>query len=99
MKTNRVVQIANLTITKRKNPQRRRVYSPEGLAPSVVTMTGGNLEPLIPVVYESDKLREQGAEQRRLEEGRSQADAGAELRQVLQCRDGLAEGLYDSDGL
>ena len=29
-------------------------------------MTGGNLEPLIPVVYESDKLREQGSEQRRL---------------------------------
>ena len=75
MKTDRVVQIANLTITKRKNPQRRRVYSPEGLAPSVVTMTGGNLEPLIPVVYESDKLREQGAEQRRLEEWKSQADA------------------------
>lgn len=43
MKTDRVVQIANLTITKRKNPQRRRVYSPDGLAPSVVTMTGATL--------------------------------------------------------
>lgn len=80
MKTDRVVQIANLTITKRKNPQRRRVYSTEGLAPSVVTMTGGNLEPLIPVIYESDKLRKPWSEQRRLEEGRSQADAGTELR-------------------
>lgn len=99
MKTDRVVQIANLTITKRKNPQRRRVYSQDGLAPSVVTMTGGNLEPLIPVVYESDKLREQGSEQRRLGQGRTPADAGTELRQVLQRRDELAEGLYDSNGL
>lgn len=60
---------------------------------------GGNLEPLIPVIYESDKLREQRTEQRRLGQGQTPADAGDELRQVLQRRDELAEGLYDSNGL
>ncbi len=54
MKTNRVLQIANLTVTKRKNPNTFRVYAVEGLSPAVNTMGGGNREPLIPVRYESD---------------------------------------------
>ena len=54
MKPN-VVQIANLTIgAKRANPQRRRVYSPKGIAPTVYCYGGGNQEPLVPVCYESD---------------------------------------------
>lgn len=51
----RLIQIANLTITKRENPQRNRVYDPRGVAPSLVTCTGGNLQPLIPITYETNR--------------------------------------------
>lgn len=52
----KVVQIANLTIgAKRVNPQRRRVYSPKGIAPTVYGYDkGGNLQPIVPISYESD---------------------------------------------
>lgn len=50
----RIIQIANLTINaKRDNPQRNRVYHPEGIGPCLSCMGGGDLKPLIPVVYES----------------------------------------------
>lgn len=51
-----VVQIANLTIgAKRVNPNRRRVYSTQGIAPTVTDYSaGGNLQPLVPIHYESD---------------------------------------------
>ena len=54
MKQDRIIQICNLTIgAKRDNPQRNRMYSPEGIAPTLSCMGGGNLEPLVPVVYEN----------------------------------------------
>lgn len=41
-------QVANLTKgAKRDNPQRNRVYDPNGLAPCIYCYGGGNLEPLI----------------------------------------------------
>ena len=94
----KVIRLFNVYNSKYSISFAGNVFSEVGLAPTILTMPGGGV-PMIRKIYESDKLREQGAEQRRLEEGRSQADAGAELRQVLQCRDELAEGLYDSDGL
>lgn len=50
----KVLQIANLTAgAKRANPQRRRVYSVYGIAPTIYSYNGGNLEPLVPIIYES----------------------------------------------
>ena len=47
-------QIANLTITKRENPNRNRVYDPHGIAPTVYNFAGGGqLQPLIPIVTEN----------------------------------------------
>ena len=47
-------QIANLTITKRENPNRNRVYDQHGIAPTVYNFAGGgNLQPLIPIVTEN----------------------------------------------
>lgn len=55
MKQDRIVQICNLTLNaKRDNPQRNRVYSIDGIAPTLSCMGGGNLEPLVPIAYESD---------------------------------------------
>lgn len=51
----RIIQIANLTLNaKRDNPQRNRVYSPDGIAPAICCYGGGNLEPLVPIMYEND---------------------------------------------
>ena len=47
-------QIANLTITKRENPNRNRVYDPHGIAPTVYNYAcGGQQQPLIPIVTEN----------------------------------------------
>jgi hypothetical protein len=45
----KVIQIANLTQdAARDNPQRRRVYSTNGLSPTIYDYSGGgNLQPLI----------------------------------------------------
>lgn len=48
----RIIQIANLTITERNNPQRNRVYHPLGIAPCIYAYNGGGLQPLAPIVYE-----------------------------------------------
>lgn len=48
-------QIANLTITKRENPNRNRVYDPHGIAPTIYNFAGGGqLQPLIPLPYETE---------------------------------------------
>lgn len=48
MKSDRILQIGNLTDAGRDNPQRRRLYSPSGIAPSVYCYNGGgNLQPLV----------------------------------------------------
>lgn len=47
-----IIQIANLTITKRDNPQRNRVYSSFGIAPCIYAYNGGGLQPLVPIVNE-----------------------------------------------
>lgn len=54
MENVRVIQVGNIvddTNIGFKNPQRGRIYSPEGIAPCLNTCGGGNLEPKI-VVYE-----------------------------------------------
>lgn len=49
------MQIANLTQNaNRDNPQCNRVYDPEGLAPCIHCMGGGNLKPLI-IEYMKEK--------------------------------------------
>ena len=54
MRQDRIIQICNLTVgAKRDNPQRNRMYSPEGIGPTLSCMGGGNLEPLVPIVYEN----------------------------------------------
>ena len=46
----KIQQIGNLTEgASRDNPQRGRVYSPEGLAPALNTMQGGNLQPFVAI--------------------------------------------------
>ena len=54
-RTDRIKQICNLTIgTNRDNPNRNRVYDTKGIAPCVVDYSGGgNLQPIVPVVYET----------------------------------------------
>lgn len=48
-------QVGNISKpTKRDNPQRNRVYDPTGLAPTIHTMGGGQLEPLL-IVYERSR--------------------------------------------
>lgn len=46
---NGVLQVANIANSKGgfDNPQRGRVYDVEGIAPTIVTVTGGGLEPKI----------------------------------------------------
>ena len=41
-------------VTHRKNPNRYRVYDPDGIAPALGTMQGGGLEPHIPVKFGID---------------------------------------------
>lgn len=56
----KVIQIANLTQdAARDNPQRRRVYSTNGLSPTIYDYSGGgNLQPLIiEVEDEQDDIR------------------------------------------
>lgn len=45
----KVIQVANIdqTVRKRNNPQTGRIYSPEGICPTLTTMQGGGLEPKI----------------------------------------------------
>lgn len=52
---NKIMQIGNLTIgATRKNPNRNRVYGTGGIAPCIVDYSGGgNLQPIVPVVYET----------------------------------------------
>ena len=48
-------QIGNLTEgAKRANPQRRRLYDPDGIAPTMYNYgAGGNLVPLVMIEYET----------------------------------------------
>ncbi len=60
MRADRVIQIANIVDDADigfKNPQRGRVYSTLGIAPSVCTMTGGGLQPKILVIKDNDLLQ------------------------------------------
>lgn len=45
----KVIQVANIdqAVRKRNNPQTGRIYSPEGICPTLTTMQGGGLEPKI----------------------------------------------------
>lgn len=44
MKKPEIKQIGNFVQTKRKNPNRGRVYDPTGIAPCVCTCAGGGQE-------------------------------------------------------
>lgn len=46
-----VIQVGNLTETERDNPNRRRVYNPHGLCPTLTAGMGmgGNLQPFVVV--------------------------------------------------
>lgn len=45
---NQIIQVGNMCPTKtRSNPNQGRVYSPDGIAPTLNCMGGGNLEPRI----------------------------------------------------
>lgn len=54
MKRNSVRQICNLTVSKRRNPNQNRVYDKFGLSPCIVGNSGGGLQPIVPVAYETD---------------------------------------------
>ncbi len=46
--SNKIKQVGNIYPTKtRKNPNNGRVYNPNGIAPTLNSKTGGNLEPFI----------------------------------------------------
>lgn len=48
MKTDKIIQLGNTCQTpNRDNPQRGRVYDPRGLAPTICTYGGGDLEPKV----------------------------------------------------
>lgn len=51
-----VIQVGNLTETERDNPNRRRVYNPCGLCPTLTAGMGmgGNLQPFVIVGSEKD---------------------------------------------
>lgn len=70
----KVIRLFNVYNSKYNISFAGNVFSEAGLAPTILTMPGGGV-PMIRKIYESDKLRKQGSEQRRLEEGKSQADA------------------------
>lgn len=46
---NIVMQVGNLTESKRENGNRRRVYLPQGLSPTLISGMGmgGNLQPFV----------------------------------------------------
>lgn len=54
-----VIQVGNLTETERNNPNRRRVYNPCGLCPTLTAGMGmgGNLQPFVVV-----ENRDEGSE-------------------------------------
>jgi hypothetical protein len=57
MKQDRVIQICNVvddTNIGFKNPQRGRVYSIDGISPTIYCFEGGNLEPKVLLKHESD---------------------------------------------
>ena len=51
-----VIQVGNLTETERNNPNRRRVYNPQGLCPTLTAGMGmgGNLQPFVVVESRDD---------------------------------------------
>ncbi len=52
----KVIQIGNLIKTKnRPNPQRGRIYSSFGIAPSIYTYKGDNLQPMLIEVIKNGK--------------------------------------------
>lgn len=54
---NRIIQIGNFCQrANRNNPNNGRVYHPNGIAPAINTMGGGNLEPHIIVEYGNNKI-------------------------------------------
>ena len=57
-RSTKLLQIGNLTEgAKRKNPQRRRVYDPRGIAPCMCDFSGGgNLVPLMLLRYGTIKF-------------------------------------------
>ncbi len=52
MNTDRVIQLMNITESDRENPNQGRVYSTEGICPTLTKMDGGGRQPHI-VVYEN----------------------------------------------
>lgn len=49
---NQIIQIGNVYQTQFDNPTRGRVYSVNGLAPTINTCGGGGLQPMILECYE-----------------------------------------------
>ncbi len=51
-----VKQVGNLTETERNNPNRRRVYDPNGICPTLMACMGmgGNLQPFVIVENENN---------------------------------------------
>ena len=74
--TERVLQIGNAIGTaNRDNPQRGRVYEPQGIAPALNTMQGGNLQPFV-IGGIGEKLSNKGSQwyqQNRVYDSRSVA--------------------------
>ena len=55
MKVNRILQVGNFMSREGyDNPNGGRVYSGRGIAPTICTMGGGNLEPKVLIVNETD---------------------------------------------
>lgn len=52
---NQIIQIGNITITKRKNPNQGRVYSVKGICPTINTMSGGGRQPHILIKRKHDE--------------------------------------------
>lgn len=53
MNTDRVIQLMNMTESERNNPNQGRVYSTEGICPTLTKMDGGGRQPYI-VIYERE---------------------------------------------
>lgn len=47
MIVNQILQIGNITIAKRKNPNQGRVYCVKGVCPTLSKMSGGSRQPHI----------------------------------------------------
>ena len=43
-----------------RNSQRDRVYSSEGLAPTISTKSGGNTEPKVPIIFDTSRIGQDG---------------------------------------